>query len=359
MGGHGMRTGIRKRKRERLDTAPALRERVERQLAAAANAEPSEHNDPLYSVTETFQQSFQRIGRRRVGVEEETDAEQSEEEQQSETRKSPQAEEPRENEEKAGQSARRQTPPETGEEANAEPMRKFSSMAFERGELSAAVLQGTGKLALISCLKRAAGNSEQSATLFGLGAQTRNVPSRDPDQMMFHRNFAKSAVGLVVDTLRDARQTVDSLVEMAMGTGEFRPEDGGVTLHTMYPFLDDSRERALLEERRERLKGDCTPDERAILENAAVRASALIAKKARMKEEFIQKLREVSDRAAEALAELEAPETLEEAAQALSGTETDAPNPPPSDEDTPPTSDIPEAEEMPNAGNEEIFYQEE
>ena len=94
-------------------------------------------------------------------------------------------------------------------------MKKFSSMAFERGELSAALLQGTGKLALISCLKRAAGAPEQSVTLFGLGAQTRNVPARDPDQMMFHRNFAKSAVGLVVDTLRDARQTVDSLADMA------------------------------------------------------------------------------------------------------------------------------------------------
>ena len=48
-----------------------------------------------------------------------------------------------------------------------------------------------------------------------------------------------------------------------------------------------------------------------------------------MKEDFIQKLREVSDRAAEALAELEAPETLEEAAQVL--LDAEAPNPPPDD----------------------------
>jgi hypothetical protein len=106
----------------------------------------------------------------------------------------------------------------------------------------------------------------------------------------------------------------------------------------MYPFLDDSRERALLEERRERLKGDCTPEERAILENSAVRAKALIAKKASMKEEFIQKLREISDRATAALAELEAPETLEEIAEALS--ETDAPP----DEGTPPAPDTADVE---------------
>lgn len=333
-----MRTGIRKRKREHLDTAPALREKVERQLSAAVNAAPSGHNDPLYAVTETFQQSFERTGRRRAETGEQSEQEQ---EQLSETR----TEEQQDTGAKAGQ-AKPDAPPEIQEQTEATPMQKFSSMAFTHGELSAALLQGTGKLALISCLKRAAGAPEQSTTLFGLGAQTRNVPARDPDQMMFHRNFAKSAVGLVVDTLRDARQTVDSLADMAMGTGDFRAEDGGVTLHTMYPFLDDSRERALLEERRERLKGDCTPDERAILENAAVRAGALIAKKARMKEEFIQKLREVSDRAAEALAELEAPETLEEAAQALSGTETDTPNPPPSDKDT--ASDVPDTEEIPD-----------
>lgn len=339
-----MRVGIRKRKREERPAA-ALRETVDRQLAAAANAEPSGRDDPLYSVAETFRQSFERIGRKRAGTEERSDEERPEQERPAETRESSETEEAREGKEKSGRTAK--TPSELEGGANAAPMRRFSRMAFERGELSAAVLQGTGKLALISCLKRAAGKSERSETLFGLGAMTRNVPEHDPDRMIFHRNFAKSAVGLVVDTLRDARQTVDSLAEMAMGVGDFRAEDGGATLHAMYPFLDDSRERALLEARRERLKGDCTPDERAILENAAVRAGALIAKKARMKEEFIQKLREVSDRATEVLAELEALETLEEAAQALSETETDAPNPPPSDE-------IPPSDETPPSASEEI-----
>ena len=339
-----MRTGIRKRKTERVDTASALRDRVERQLSAAANAQPSSHNDPLYSVAETFQQSFQRIGRERA--ENDADRERSDAEKraplQTEDRKDAEQTEGRESvARKPG------TPRQEEERSDAAPMRKFSTMAFQRGELSAAIMQGTGKLMLMSCLKRAAGDSERSDTLFGLGAQTRNVPSRDPDKMMFHRNFATSAVGLVVDTLRDARRTVDSLTEMAAGTGEFRERDGGATLRAMYPFLDDSRERELLAERRERLKGDCSPEERAILENAAVRAEALIAKKARMKEEFIQKLREVSDRAAEALAELEAPETLEEAAQALS--DADAPNPPP-DDGTPEASDAESVGETATSG---------
>ena len=338
-----MRTAIRKRKAERVDTAPALRDRVERQLSAAANAKPSSHNDPLYSVTETFQQEFQRIGRERAESEEEQERERLEAEKRPEQPELSQgkaekgAERPEQKARKPG------TPPKAEERTNAAqertdaaPMRKFSKMAFQRGELSAALLEGTGKLALVSCLKRAVGKTERSATLFGLGAQTQNVPSRDPNKMMFHRNFANGAVGLVVDALRDARQTVESLTDMAAGTGEFRERDGGATLQAMYPFLDDSRERELLAERRERLKGDCTTEERAILENAAVRAEALIAKKARMKEDFIQKLREVSDRAAQALAELEAPETLEEIAEAL--TEADGQSPPPDAE--PPEAEI-------------------
>ena len=333
-----MRTGIRRRKAERVNTAPALRDRVQRQLAAAANAEPSAHVDPLYSVAETFKQSFRRIGSERAQTEEEKSEEQAEAEKRSGNQElSPEQErqEGQQQEEKrASKPQKPGTPPQREERINANPMQKFSKMAFERGELSAAVMQGTGKLALISCLKRASGKGERSATLFGLGAQTRNVPERDPDKVMFHRDFATSAVGLVVDVLRDARRTVDSLADMATGAEGFRAQDGGVTLRTMYPFLDDSRERALLAERQERLKGDCTPEERAILENAAVRAQALITKKASMKEEFIQKLREVSDRATEALAELEAPETLEEIAEALLEGETPPPN-----EETPPAPD--------------------
>ena len=314
-----MRIAIRKRKRP--DSAHALRESVERQLSFAVDAGMPRRGDPLYYVAESFQREFRDIGvKRSEGKPEREDA--PDETEASEKRREAEAQE----QEDMKESQKREKPDEEKRIGGA-PMKEFSQMAFERGELSAAVLQGTGKMALISCLKRSAGQPEQSATLFGLGAQTRNVPARDPDQMMFHRNFAQSAVGLVVDTLRDARQTVDSLREMAMGTEGFRVQDGGATLRTMYPFLDDSRERALLDERRERLKGDCTPEERAILENAAVRAEALIAKKARMKEEFIQRLREISDRATQALEELERPETVEEAAQALS--ETEAPNPPP------------------------------
>lgn len=323
-----MRTGVRKRKRP--DDARALKESVERRLSLAANMSRAQHEDPLYHVTETFQRSFRRVGMSRSeedserGERTEPDGEKPEEQAKQEE----QSDDPRRGKDKEQE----ERLPETEQRIGAAPLREFSKMAFERGELSAGVLQGTSKMALISCLKRSAGQPQQGTTLFGLGAQTRNVPARDPEQMMFHRNFAQSAVGLVVDTLRDARQTVDSLREMAMGTGDLRAEDGGVTLRTMYPFLDDAGERALLEERRARLReGGLTPDERAILENAAVRAEALIAKKARMREDFIQKLREISDRATEALEELERPETLEEAARSLSETET--PSPPPDDAD--------------------------
>lgn len=345
-----MRIVVRKRKRP--DSAPALRESVERQLSLAADMGRSPHDDPLYRVDETFRESFQGAGRKRY---EAATAEGTRDDEREEQEKPPKAEEAlQEKGQKAEETQdktskqdenadkKKEGVPDGRQKINGAPLENFSKMAFKRGELSAAVLEGTGKVALISCLKRSAGQPEQGKTLFGLGAQTSNVPARDPDKMMFHRNFATSAVGLVVDALRDARRTVDSLTDMASGTGEFRERDGGATLHSMYPFLDDSRERALLGERQKRLQeGNCTPEERAILENAAIRAKALITKKAQMKEEFIQKLREISNRAEEAIAELERPETLEEAAEALE--EADGTIPPP-DKDAPSKDGVEETE---------------
>ena len=146
--------------------------------------------------------------------------------------------------------------------------------------------------------------------------------------MLFHRGFAGSALGIVVDTLRDARRVVDSMADMALGTGELE-EDGSGTLRTIYPFLDDSRDLALEAEYREKLAACTDEREKPILQNALVQTLALKAKKAQMKAEFINKLRFLSDRATETLAELEAPGVLDELVNALTGeSENDAPENP-------------------------------
>ena len=199
-------------------------------------------------------------------------------------------------------------------------IRRFSETAFQRGTLSGAVLEGTGQMMLFSCLKKTVGQSQpdkwQQHKLFEKASPMRNVPGHSPDKVIFNRGFTHSAVGLVVDTLRDARRTVEDMRDLALGKSEMG-QAGADTLRTMYPFLDDSRERALLEQYRQQLRQAGAGGEKAALQNAAARMEALLEKKAQMKQEFINKLRFLSDRAAEALAVFSEPGFSQALDQAL------------------------------------------
>ena len=300
----------------------AMEQALRRQTAWAAGTEQFQHRDPLYHVTESFQQTFDAMGRRHAqqlaGGEEE---------------KAPQGE---------------QTPGKTGEMPDPtsarsfyersvpddqDMVRRFSETAFQRGTLSGAVLQGTGQMMLFSCLKKTIGQSQpdkwQQHKLFEKASPMRNTPGHSPDKVIFNRGFTDSAVGLVVDTLRDARRTVEDMRDLALGKSEMG-EAGGDTLRSMYPFLDDSRERELLAQYREQLKGTEGGRERALLQSAIARMEALVEKKAQMKLEFINKLRFLSDRATEALEVFSQPgfsAALDQALREATGAE----EPPPED----------------------------
>ncbi len=303
----------KKKKTEIPRRAEAPKRAVDAQLAWAAGSERFAHRDPLYHVTEDFQQTFDRIGRKysRGGSEEERSQGAGEERTETERPGAPDSAETRRK--TPGNARERSEDPAgpklwTGNVPQA--LTEFSETAFQRGAMSAAVLNGTGKMMLVSCLKRTAGQPGpkriQEQTVFGTGSQVRNIPGRSPDQMVFNRGFTGGALGIVVDTLRDARRVVDSMADMARGTGELNSPDNAA-LRQMYPFLDDSREAALEAEYREKLAACTDEREKPVLQNALVRAGALRAKKAQMKTEFINKLRFISDRATETLAELETP----------------------------------------------------
>lgn len=295
---------------------PVTRPVVERQLNWAVEGGPFQHKDPLAQVTESFQQTFDRIGQRRAaqlaaaegGREEETRLQAGENGPDAESRPGPAQ----------------------------VPLQVFAEMAFQRGRLASAVLQGTGRMMLATCLQHSIGQGEPARSrqvLFGAGSQVRVVPGSAPDQMVFHRGFARSAVGLVVDVLSDARSVVDTLAEMAGGTGALGENEGAWTLRRVYPFLDDSREQGLLEQYRARLAGTADVQERQVLQNAVVHTGALIARKAQMKNEFVNKLRLLSDKAGEALEELQDQDTLDYLTAAL---ETAASFTPPEPPEEPP-----------------------
>lgn len=275
-----------------------LEQELRRQAAWAAGTEQFQNRDPLYHVTESFQQTFDAMGRRHASQRMEGQLSGSVEGRVSENRSMPDP--------TSARSFYERTRP-----SEQDMLRRFSETAFQRGTLSGAVFQGTGKLMLFSCLKKAVGQSQpdkwQQRKLFECASPARNVPGHSPDKVVFNRGFTNSAVGLVVDTLRDARRTVEDMQSLALGKSEMG-DAGAETLRTIYPFLDDSRERGLLEQYRAQLQVAGSYQEKAALQNAAVRMEALIGKKAQMKQEFINRLRFLSDRAAEALAEFSAPE---------------------------------------------------
>ena len=316
---------IRVRRPEAAQPKPAsLEQGLRRQMAWAAGTEQFQHRDPLYHVTENFQQTFDAMGRRHA-------AQMGQEQEQSTgPGQAPQTGDMPD--ETSARSFYERSQPD-----DQDMIRRFSETAFQRGTLSGAVLRGTGQMMLFSCLKKTIGQSQptrwQQQKLFEKASPMRNVPGHNPDRVVFNRGFTDSAVGLVVDTLRDARRTVEDMQGLAQGKMD-RTEAGfrgGETLRTMYPFLDDSRERQLLEQYRDQLDKAEHVQEKAALQSAAARMEAAVAKKAQMKQEFINKLRFLSDRANEALEAFEAPGfagALDEALRAAVGAE----EPPPDEE---------------------------
>ena len=325
---------IRKSKKTTPQPAAETHRSAEDRIARAAGTEQFQHRDPLYHVTESFQQTFDKMGRKHAqdavggfSAEERSqeESEQAKEQTGKQEKKPPQSGEQAQKTPQSGDRAseKRRAGDQmlwTGNVPSA--LTRFSETAFQRGAMSASVLNGTGKMMLVSCLKRTVGQSGpkriQQQTVIGTGSQIRNIPGRSADQMVFNRTVAKSAIGIVVNALRDARRVVDSMTAMARGTGELHSENSA-TLQTMYPFLDNSRDLALEAEYREKL-ARCTDErEKPVLQNALVQVLSLKAKKAQMKAEFINKLRLVSDRATETLADLEAPGTLDEIVSAVWG----------------------------------------
>lgn len=319
---------MRRTERQRMpqEPSPALSDRmVRQQLAEAAGAEMFQHRDISYHLTENFCQTFDRIGQQKAaralaevpglkelpglkimpnsglrenipGLEHEPTA-QGQRDMRDSYRTRP------------GQEDR---------------LQRFADMAFQRGRLSAAILQGTGKMMLFSCLKRTAGQEqvlhERERMLFQASSSHRNVPHGKGNVSVANKGLAKSALGLVVDTLQDSRQSLLSLMALAESGGA-----GSETLLREYPFLSDAKERELLAQYRarlEQLKGpDCEP-ERQVLLGAEQKALAQIQKKAQMREMFLQKLRQLSEQALQAQLLFSQTETRREAAQVIVGFRT-------------------------------------
>lgn len=297
---------------------------VRRQIAAAAGAEYFQNRDPVYHVTEDFQKTFDLMGTRKAaqragelfsthmkeitpgvsGLNEEEHGKQMP----GSGRSTASQEEIAQKRARASfleQSSMDQMVDPAADEGDRMFLTKFSQIAFQRGTLAAAVLRGTGKMMLFSCLKRTVGQSgptnPRQRMLFEASSQRRAESGDLPEQVMFNRGQANSAVGLVVDVLNDARRTVDTMVDMAGGKSVPPAGSGAETLSRMYPFLSVGKEQALLAQYRIKLQDANDVSSKEILKHAMEKTQALVQKKEQMKLRFITALRSVSDSASAAL----------------------------------------------------------
>lgn len=314
---------MRRTERQKMpqEPPPALSDRmVRQQLAEAAGTEMFQHRDISYHLTENFCQTFDRIGQQKAaralaevpGLKELPGLKTMPDSGLRENIPGLEHEPIMQGQRDMRDSYR--TRP--GQE---DRLQRFADLAFQRGRLSAAILQGTGKMMLFSCLKRTAGQEqvlhERERMLFQASSSHRSVLRGKGNVSVANKGLAKSALGLVVDTLQDSRQSLLSLMALAESGGA-----GSETLLREYPFLSDAKERELLAQYRarlEQLKGpDCEP-ERQVLLQAEQKALAQIQKKTQMREMFLQKLRQLSEQALQAQILFSQTETRREAAQVI------------------------------------------
>lgn len=285
---------------------------VTRQLAWAAGMERLKNRPPSYQLSEQFQEEFEHLGRKGFDM-----------------------------------SDKYQTRP--GDDR----LKAFRDISLQRGALSAGIVSGTGKMMLVSCLKRTLGQERpfqlRERKLFQSISVHRDLPESRNVTEVVNRGFTDSAVGIVTDTLKNARTTLDGLEKLAQGESQIDGISGMGTIRKMYPFLFSDREEALLRHYAEKLKplaekkelSEAEAAEKRMLENGRAKIEALLNKKQQTKREFLQKLRVLRERAEEAEQNFSDPEFLEQLSRFNGEAEESAedPKPPETENDEPDTED--------------------
>jgi len=283
-----MRGSVRERKKAQpvAESPRITEETVKKQLSAAVGTESFQHRDPIYHLNESFRHTFDLMGQQRARGDQPDLGAMLQVYMRDETpglwgKNDAKAQSDSEGGRPGIPGLSEDFLHKTNMNTDYEPrdwdprrrmMDRFADISFQRGRLSAAVIRGTGKMMLFSCLERTAGQEKvkqrKERKLFQSNSTHKILPNGQEAIGVVNKGFVDSAVGLVVDVLKDARQVLDSLTAMAEGKDG---PDGVGTLHKQYPFLTDAAERELIEQYRirlEELKGPGHEEEREVLKRA-------------------------------------------------------------------------------------------
>lgn len=293
------------------DDRAGLQAQLEKQVSWAAGTEKFSHRDPSFHLSEDFSRQFDLIGKRHAAAAgQESAGVQSIEDPSRKERKK--EEERVRSEDFAGHPWFAENETDMGDRyvaryGDEDRLKRFSEIGFKRGSLSSAILNGTGKMMLVSCLKRTVGQENAKALrerkLFQMHSDHRLIPQSQQSLGIVNKGFMESAVGMVVDVTKDARRSLDNMEKMALGEAFPDGKSGTGTLWKMYPFLDMRREQMLLAEYNEKLKAPSFregSEERALLLSARERVISVLRKKEQEKRLFLEELRLLRKRAVEA-----------------------------------------------------------
>ncbi len=267
-------------------------EDIRRQIAGATGTEKFQNRDPIFHIDESFCQSFDLAGMERSKKTDESGGKESSGQNEEESKK--EEGDRKESELSSNPKTDFESKYETRKDENEPKMGRFAETAFKRGQLSSAVIAGTGKSMFFSCLNRSVGQenakNRKERKLFQKESVHRLIPGNAGAKLIVNRGEAESAVGLVTDSLKDARWTLKSMEDVANGK---MGGAGAETYRKQYPFLTDDKEKGLIEAYKERLKNTDSPKEKQNLNSAIVKLEHVIEKKAQMKKRFLDHLRKL------------------------------------------------------------------
>lgn len=176
---------------------------------------------------------------------------------------------------------------------------RFSSYAFNGGNMAAAVMAGKGKMMFTACMSRALGRSfhgEQKEKQLLSGSAVKAGVDGTHSEVMFNRD-AHSAVGITLDAIRGASTSLETFKKLANESGalkdtpvEHRDID---TMPKLFPFMVTQKDKALIDSYKQRLKeleGDNSQQacrSRKTLEWALKKESAVLERKKSEQRRFL------------------------------------------------------------------------
>lgn len=318
-------------------TAASIKRSIEGNLALSAGTASIKSRDPIYHITESFKSTFDLCGQHNAeqlagrngfpaGPEktgEKGNVREASEESVQSNRRGQRLGEP--DRVFAGENTGESTRDKPGEKpggklgenpeyeskpngrAEGDFYRKFSDVAFTNGHLAAAVLRGEGKTIFVSCLKRTIGRSGPHNSFQGklFSSSSVKAPVRNSLAKALFNRYTDSAIGLVVESIHSARQTLQYLEGMAAEDPQ-KAVIGikGDTLRKLYPFLNISDDTQRLTEYEKQLKeltgmeqaeADSSKrsdvsEQKAVLTAGITKTQALINRKRQMKIQFFNQL---------------------------------------------------------------------